>query len=57
MTSFLAIKTDLINAGVHWEDKEVIVANGLISSRSPDDLPAFNKKLLEVIREGVHANA
>ena len=54
MTSFHAIKTDLINAGVHWEDKEVIVDNGLITSRSPDDLPAFNKKLLEEITEGMH---
>lgn len=56
MTSFQAIKTDLVNAGAYWEDKEVIVDNGLITSRSPEDLPAFNKKLLEEIREGVHAH-
>lgn len=55
MTSFHSIKTDLINAGVDWEDKEIVVDNGLVTSRSPEDLPAFNKKLLEEIREGVHA--
>lgn len=55
MTSYPAIKTDLINAGVKWEDKEVVVDNGLVSSRSPKDLDAFNKKLLEELAEGVHA--
>ncbi len=54
MTSFPSIKTDLINAGVLWEDKEVIVDNGLVTSRSPKDLDAFNKKLIEEIAEGVH---
>ena len=54
MTSYHSVKTDLINAGVNWEDKEVIVDNGLVTSRSPEDLPAFNKKLLEEIKEGVH---
>ena len=55
MTSYPSVKTDLINAGVNWEDKEVIVDNGLVTSRSPKDLPAFNKKLLEEIKEGAHA--
>jgi protease I len=55
MTSYPAIKTDLINAGVNWVDKEVVVDNGLVSSRSPKDLEAFNKKLLEELAEGVHA--
>lgn len=55
MTSYPAIKTDLINAGVKWEDKEVVVDNGIVSSRSPKDLDAFNKKLLEELAEGVHA--
>lgn len=55
MTSYPSVKTDLINAGVNWEDKEVVVDNGLVSSRSPEDLPAFNKKLLEELAEGVHA--
>jgi protease I len=55
MTSYPAIKTDLINAGVNWVDKEVVVDNGLVTSRSPKDLEAFNKKLLEELAEGVHA--
>lgn len=55
MTSYPAVKTDLINAGVNWVDEEVVVDNGLISSRSPKDLDAFNKKLLEELAEGVHA--
>lgn len=54
MTSFHSIRTDLINAGVQWEDKEVVTDQGLVTSRSPKDLPAFNKKMIEEIREGVH---
>jgi protease I len=54
MTSYPSVKTDLINAGVNWEDKEVVVDRGLVTSRSPKDLKAFNQKLLEEIREGVH---
>ncbi|MEO7562083.1 MAG: type 1 glutamine amidotransferase domain-containing protein, partial [Ferruginibacter sp.] len=54
MTSFPSIKTDLKNAGVLWQDKEVIVDNGLITSRSPADLEAFNKKMIEEIAEGKH---
>jgi protease I len=53
MTSYPSIKTDLINAGVKWEDKEVIVDHGLVTSRKPDDLPAFCKKMIEEIAEGV----
>ena len=55
MTSYPSVKTDLINAGVNWVDKEVVVDNGLVSSRSPKDLDAFNRKLLEELAEGVHA--
>ena len=55
MTSYPAIKTDLVNAGVIWMDKEVVVDNGLVTSRSPKDLEAFNKKMLEEIAEGRHA--
>lgn len=55
MTSYPSIKTDLINAGVNWEDKEVIVDNGLVTSRSPKDLEAFNKKMIEELGEGKHA--
>lgn len=54
MTSYPSIKTDLINAGVNWHDSEVIVDQGLVTSRSPEDLPAFNKKMIEEFREGVH---
>lgn len=54
MTSYHSIKTDLKNAGVIWEDKEVVVDNGLVTSRSPRDLEAFNKKLIEELAEGIH---
>jgi protease I len=55
MTSYPSVKTDLKNAGVNWVDEEVVVDNGLVTSRSPRDLKAFNKKLLEELAEGVHA--
>jgi protease I len=55
MTSYPSIKTDLVNAGVNWVDKEVVVDNGLVTSRSPEDLEAFNKKMLEELSEGTHA--
>ncbi len=57
MTSFFSVKTDLQNAGATWHDKEVIVDNGLVTSRSPEDLKAFNKKMIEEIAEGVHVPA
>lgn len=55
LTSVAAIKMDLKNAGARWLDEEVVVDNGLVTSRTPKDLPAFNKKLVEEIKEGVHA--
>lgn len=55
MTSYRSLKTDLINAGVNWVDKEVVVDNGLVTSRSPQDLEAFNKKMIEELMEGQHA--
>ena len=55
MTSYPSIKTDLKNAGVRWEDREVVVDQALITSRTPDDLPAFNRKIIEEICEGKHA--
>jgi protease I len=54
MTSYPSVKTDLENAGVEWVDQEVVVDHGLVTSRSPKDLPAFNKKMLEEFAEGVH---
>ena len=55
MTSYKSIKQDLINAGANWSDQEVVCDQGLVTSRNPDDLPAFNKKMVEEIKEGVHA--
>ena len=55
MTSYPSVKTDLVNAGVNWQDKEVVVDNGLVTSRSPQDLEAFNKKMIEELGEGKHA--
>ncbi|RYE22886.1 MAG: type 1 glutamine amidotransferase [Sphingobacteriaceae bacterium] len=54
MTSYPSLKTDLKNAGVDWVDEEVVTDQGLITSRTPADLPAFNKKLIEEILEGQH---
>lgn len=54
MTSYPSIKIDLINAGAEWHDLEVVVDNGLVTSRNPDDLDAFNKKIVEEIKEGKH---
>jgi protease I len=52
ITSWPSVKTDLINAGAKWVDKEVVVDNGLVSSRKPDDLPAFNRTMLEEFAKG-----
>ena len=52
MTSYPSIKVDLTNAGAQWVDEEVVDDSGLITSRKPDDLPAFNQKLLEALGEG-----
>ena len=54
MTSWPSVKTDLINAGAEWVDEEVVADNGLVSSRKPDDIPAFNKKMIEEFAEGTH---
>ena len=54
VTSWPSIKTDLINAGANWVDEEVVVDNGIVTSRKPADIPAFNRKLIEEIAEGVH---
>jgi protease I len=55
LTSYQSVQTDLKNAGAIWVDREVVVDNGLVTSRSPKDLEAFNKKLVEEISEGKHA--
>lgn len=55
LTSFPSVKTDLKNAGAQWVDEPVVVDNGLVTSRKPDDIPYFNAKMLEEIAEGAHA--
>ena len=54
MTSFHSIRTDLKNAGAHVVDENVAISNGIITSRNPDDLPAFIDKIMEELREGEH---
>lgn len=54
ITSYPSLATDLRNAGATWVDEEVVVDQGLVSSRTPDDLPAFNAKVVEEIGEGRH---
>lgn len=54
LTSYHSIRTDLINAGAEWVDEEVVTDMGLVTSRKPDDLPAFCKKMLEEFAEGRH---
>ncbi len=54
VTSYPSIKTDLINAGAEWVDEEVVVDSGLVTSRNPDDIPAFSRKMVEEFCEGVH---
>jgi protease I len=57
LTSYPSLQTDLKNAGAHWIDQEVVVDSGLVTSRTPADLPAFNQKMIEEIAEGVHHGA
>ena len=54
LTSWPAIQSDVRNAGGHWVDEEVVCDQGLVTSRNPDDIPAFCKKLIEEIAEGRH---
>jgi protease I len=54
VTSWPSLRTDLRNAGATWVDQEVVTDQGLVTSRKPDDLPAFSAKLVEEIREGRH---
>jgi protease I len=55
VTSWPTVGTDLRNAGASWVDQEVVVDGGLVTSRKPDDIPAFNKKMIEEFAEGMHA--
>jgi protease I len=55
VTSWPTLQTDIRNAGGEWVDEEVVVDNGLVTSRKPDDLPAFNDKIVEEFCEGKHA--
>jgi protease I len=54
MTSYPSLKTDLRNAGANWVDREVVTDQGLVTSRNPGDIPAFNRKMVEEIAEGRH---
>jgi protease I len=54
MTSFKSIRKDVENAGAKWEDSAVVTDQGVITSRNPDDLEAFSKKIIEEVREGKH---
>jgi protease I len=55
LTSWPTLQTDIRNAGGNWVDEEVVVDQGLVTSRKPDDIPAFNKKMIEEFCEGKHA--
>ena len=57
VTSWPSLRQDLVNAGARWTDEQVVAERGLVTSRKPDDIPAFNRKLIEEIAEGVHAAA
>lgn len=54
MTSWPSLRTDLLNAGAKWVDEEVVVDEGLVTSRKPEDIPAFNRKMIEEFAEGRH---
>ena len=54
VTSWPTLQTDIRNAGGKWVDKEVVVDEGIVTSRKPDDIPAFNKKMIEEFSEGRH---
>ena len=55
LTSWPTLRTDIRNAGGNWVDEQVVVDGGLVTSRKPDDIPAFNAKMIEEFAEGIHA--
>ena len=57
VTSWPSLQTDLRNAGADWTDSEVVVDRGVVTSRKPDDIPAFNNKMIEEFAEGQHGGA
>lgn len=54
VTSWPSLRTDLLNAGAIWVDEDVVTENGVVTSRKPEDIPAFNKKMIEEFAEGQH---
>jgi protease I len=56
ITSYPSLKTDIRNAGGEWVDEEVVVDQGIVTSRTPKDIPAFNKAMLEEFTEGIHTD-
>jgi len=54
ITSWPSLKTDLMNAGANWVDRQVVAEKGLVTSRKPDDIPAFNQRMIEEFAEGRH---
>ena len=54
LTSWPSLQTDIRNAGGHWVDKQVVTDNGVVTSHKPDDIPAFNQKMIEEFAEGRH---
>lgn len=57
ITSWPSLKTDLSNAGATWVDKEVVVDGSLVTSRKPDDIPAFNREMIRLFAEGAESQA
>ncbi|HEX8944829.1 MAG TPA: type 1 glutamine amidotransferase domain-containing protein [Gemmatimonadaceae bacterium] len=57
LTSWPSLQTDIRNAGGDWVDRDVVTDMGLVTSRKPDDIPAFNRKMIEEFREGIHTSA
>jgi protease I len=57
LTSWPTLRTDIVNAGGNWVNQEVVVNEGIVTSRKPDDIPAFSAKLIEEIAEGKHDRA